>query len=53
MTQRPQTTTGEDHLPADNPPPAPGRVRVAVHNGRCHHFGICVHEAPDVFALRG
>lgn len=27
-------------------------VRVAVHNGHCHQYGICQQEAPRVFALR-
>lgn len=27
-------------------------VRVAVDNNHCHHYGICVQEAPAVFALR-
>lgn len=32
---------------------APQKVTVAVHNGRCHRFGICVQEAPEVFTLHG
>lgn len=44
--------------PPPGPPAASGRdipaapVAVAVHNGRCGHFGICVQEAPEVFSLR-
>jgi len=30
----------------------PARVKVAVHGGRCQHYGICQQEAPEVFALR-
>ncbi len=41
------TTTG-----AEQTEPAPAGVRVAVHNGHCHHFGICQQEAPEVFRLR-
>ncbi len=28
------------------------RVRIAVHNGHCHLYGVCQQEAPEVFALR-
>jgi ferredoxin len=45
---------------ATTPPPGPPRrdttaaapVLVAVHNGHCGHYGICVQEAPEVFSLR-
>ena len=42
--------------PTPAPVPSAGhsseRVRVAVHNGHCQHYGICQQEAPGVFALR-
>lgn len=28
-----------------------GRPRVTVHNGRCHRYGTCQAEAPQVFWL--
>lgn len=39
----------------DEAPPAgtgQRRVRIAVHNGHCHLYGVCQQEAPEVFALR-
>ncbi len=33
-------------------PAASGEVRVSVHNGHCHQYGICQQEAPEVFRLR-
>ncbi len=33
-------------------PDAPAAVRVSVHNGHCHQYGICQQEAPEVFQLR-
>ena len=40
------------HLAHDQPGTEQQRVKVAVHNGRCQHYGICQQEAPEVFALR-
>ena len=48
LTDQTATTTAG----ADPTTPPPGGVRVAVHNGHCHHFGICQQEAPAVFRLR-
>lgn len=42
--------------PADQPTGGPahsrGTLRVSVHNGHCHQYGICQQEAPEVFHLR-
>ena len=42
--------------PADQPAGSPAHpdaaLRVSVHNGHCHHYGICQQEAPEVFQLR-
>ncbi|KAA2265272.1 ferredoxin [Solihabitans fulvus] len=26
-------------------------MRISVHNGRCHRYGVCQAEAPEVFQL--
>ena len=36
----------------DQPGTEQQRVRVAVHNGHCQHYGVCQQEAPAVFTLR-
>ena len=42
--------------PADQPPGGPAHIgvtlRVSVHNGHCHLYGVCQQEAPEVFHLR-
>lgn len=58
------TRVNDDRAPRPaqvSPAPAPaaaavaaplGEVRVSVHNGHCHQYGICQQEAPEVFQLR-
>ena len=44
--------TPPDEQPAGGPAHSGATLRVSVHNGHCHLYGICQQEAPEVFHLR-